>query len=287
MSSVTREALLSSFNEEMFNILQDCMNTTSGIINFGTFFVTCGLLVIPVRVFVVCITIQRLLQGSSVAVSHSEHFAFHMSVCELLCLAGLTLSVSGAVANCPQIGIAGLYLLFSLTCVQILFDTVTCVERYLAVCHPITFRNLKNAKGAQIRNVTVGLAWSWSLLLAVLLSTVDTDVLNSVYLTLAALSLVIVLLCSLSVLFALIRPGPGEARPVRLQLDQSKLRAFVIILVILALLFIRIGGSGILSAFSNELGNEAQCHLMLYTQWLRLPHGLLVLGLLLSQKTQK
>lgn len=287
MSSTNRESLVPSSHEESLNILQNCLNTTTGIINLSTILISSGLVVIPVRSFVICVTIQRLLQGSGAAVSHSEHFAFHMSICELLSLAGFTLAVSGAMANLPRTGIAGLYFLFALFCVHIQLDTLTCVERYLAVCHPIVFRNLKNAKGARIRNVAIGYTWSWFLLVVVLMSTTDANAMDYFFITFTVLSMLIVLFCSLSVLFALSRPGPGKASPFRLQVDQSKLRAFYIILLILALLLTRIGGSAILSAFSNGLNNEIQCHIMLSSQLLKLPHTLLILLLLLSQKTPK
>lgn len=287
MSSANSESPSPDFHGELFTDLQNCMNTTIGIINLSAFFVTNGLFVIPVRAFVIFCTLQRLLHGSSMAMSHSEHFAFHMSICELLSLTGLMLAVFGAEANFPYLATAGLYFLYSLTCVHIQFDTLTCIERYLAVCHPITFRNLKNVKGVQIRNATIGCAWLWSLLVIALMCTAKGNVLNNFYMTSTALLLIIVLFCSLSVLFVLIRPGPGKESRSRQQADQSKLRAFYIILVILALLFTRIGGSVFLSAFSNKLGSKAQCHLLLFPQWLKLPHSLLVLLLFLSRKKQK
>lgn len=277
MSAINGESSSSTSQEEMYNVFQVCLNTTVGIINLSTFLV----------IFVI---IQRLLQGSSMAVTHSEHFAFHMSICELLSLTGLILGSCGAMANFLYMGIVGLFILYSLTSVHILFDTVTCVDlpgRYLAVCHPITYRNLKNAKGVQIRNVTIGCTWLWSLLVICLISTVDGNVINNFYITFSALSLIIVLFCSLSVLFVLIRPGPGKECRFRKQVDQSKLRAFYIILIILALMLTRIGGSTVISAFSSERDSDAQCHLLLIAEWLKLPNSLRVLVLFLSQKTQK
>lgn len=287
MSAIDGVSSLSISHEESYNVFQDCLNTTVGIINLSTFFVTNCLIVIPLSAFAIFVIVQRFLQGTSMAVTHSEHFALHMSVCELLSLVGLIFGSCGAMADLPYMGTIGVLLLYSLSCVHILFDTVTCVERYLAVCHPITYQNLKNAKGVQIRNVTIGCTWLWSLLVIALMGTVNVMVIDNFYITFTAMSLVIVLFCSLSVLFVLIRPGPGKECGFRKQVDQSKLRAFYIILIILALLFTRIGGSGIISAFSSELDSEARCHLLLFSQWLKLPNSLWVLALLLSQKTQK
>lgn len=120
------------------------------------------------------------------------------------------------------------------------FDTLTCVERYLAVVHPITYRNLKNARGVCIRNAAIGCCWLLSFSVAALLFIADAYYMSSVFLFVTVSSLIVVSPCSLCVLCVLIRPGPGEVGEAKKQVDQSKLRAFYTILIILAVMLIRL-----------------------------------------------
>lgn len=271
----------------MYYALEKCLNTTAGIINLSTFLLTNCLIVIPVQAFVMVVILQRLLQSSGAALSHSDHFLFQMCICEVLGLAGFILASGGAMAGFHHVGFVGLFILSSVTCAHMLFDTLTSVERYLAVCHPITYRKLKNSKGVQVRNVAIGCTWLSCLPVTVLIATDDVSVVNTFFLTFAVLSLMMVFFCSLSVLFVLIRPGPGKECGFRPKVDKSKLRAFYIILIILAVMLTKMGGSGLVSAFSPNLDFSTKCHLVLSGQWLKLPNSLRIVVLFLFQRTQK
>lgn len=95
-------------------------------------------------------------------------------------------------------------------------------------------------------------------------------------------SLTIVFFCSLSVLCVLVHPGPGERRQ---QVDQSKLRAFYTILVILKVLLFRIGGCALISVFytSSKLKENTKHHLILFLFWTCLPTSVLPLVLFLQR----
>ena len=117
------------------------------------------------------------------------------------------------------------------------FHTLTCLERYLAVVHPIIYLSLKNERGIRIRNITNGCVWPLSIMEAYVFMLFNT------YLNLSVLIviLIIIVFFSLSVLCVLTRPGPGEQGGDGGRVDQSKQRAFYIIMVILVLLLVKIG----------------------------------------------
>lgn len=153
------------------------------------------------------------------------------------------------------------------------FNTLTCVERYVAVVHPITYWNLKNAQGVQIKNVVIGCTWLLSYALASFMN-VKSDILPVVIFSfITALCIIVVFFCSLSVLLVLIRPGPGRVGGSREQLDKSKLRAFHTIVIILAVLLIMFGTSALLSVLyaSGWQAEDTRCHLSLSMVWMTLP----------------
>lgn len=96
----------------------------------------------------------------------------------------------------------------------------------------------------------------------------------SVLISFTVLSLIAVSFCTLSVLYALIHPGPGERRK---HVDQSKLRAFYAILTILAVMMIRIGGNVFIIVFyaSSQIEEDEKCHLILFLLRTCLPTSLL------------
>lgn len=82
--------------------------------------------------------------------------------------------------------------------------------------------------------------------------------------------------CSLSVLYVLISPRPGEGSGGRQQLDQSKLRAFYTITAVLAVLLFRFVGISIGNSLYvlPQLGEIGRCGLWLSVIWMGLPSSL-------------
>lgn len=101
---------------------------------------------------------------------------------------------------------------------------------YVAVMHPIIYLNLKTERGVFARNAIIAFVWLVSLLT---FSYLYSDNLPSIpYFLLFAFGLTIISYCALSVLHALVRPGPGEVSGNKRKVDQMKKRAYVTIVAI-------------------------------------------------------
>lgn len=240
----------------MYTILEKCLKTTCGFLNLSAVIAANVCVVLPLCALIIYISVRRWLQSSSVALSHSDHFTYQTLISEFLSFTGMILSGFGGRAHHTPMTFVGLFFFSLTTLVQMFIDTLTCVERYLAVVHPITYRNLKNAQGACVRNVAIGCSWLLSFSVAGFLFINGEHTMTLVLLPVTLSSLTLVLFCSLCVLCVLIRPGPGEGGQVRQQVDQSKLRAFYIILLILAVMLIRLGAIVFITVLYTTLNAE-------------------------------
>ena len=88
-------------------------------------------------------------------------------------------------------------------------------------------------------------------------------------------SLIVMMLCSISVLCVLIRPGPGEQGGDRQQVDKSKQRAFYTILTILGVLLIRCTWN-LFWLILNLTRVRVNCVVMVCGAWVNLPCSLLL-----------
>lgn len=271
-----------SFSDNLYLIFLRCFNTREGIINLGAFIVINLLVVLPLCALILHFGVGRWLRGSGTAASHSDHLTFNLILTELLILMGFVLTWCGVFAALPLMGLAGTYI-FSLNLfAHVVLDILTCVERYLAVVHPITYRNLKNAKGIRIRTTSIACVWLLCVTEVGLLSLRSKISTAIVLISFTAVSLIAVCFCSLTVLYALVHPGPGDRRR---HVEQPKLRAFYTILAILAVMMIRLGASVITSVFyaSSAIEEEEKCHFTLFLLWTYVPTSLLPLILFLHR----
>jgi len=98
--------------------------------------------------------------------------------------------------------------------------------------------------------------------------------------------ILVVSFCSLSVLWVLIRPGPGEDGRDRQHADQSKRRAFHTITVIMGVLWLRFAGVLAAVLISNTKHIPSLCAVGSSVAWLTMP-GSLVLPLLFLHRAGK
>jgi len=169
---------------------------------------------------------------------------------------------------------------------QTLFHLLTCVERYLAVVHPVIYLRLRQGVGVRIRNISIGCVWCICFISAslqvIILGTVISDFVLLVF------SSIVVCFCSISVLLVLIRPGPGEGGGNRERVDQSKQRAFYTIMAIMAALLLRFLSNLVFTSLyiSSVLGDCGEKVLMWSLIWFAVPSSL-VLPLLFLQRAGK
>eukprot|EP00064_Thunnus_orientalis_P023959 superscaffoldBa00009649_g24223 len=184
----------------LYNILRKCINSTAGSLSITTFTITSILFLLPLCIFILYLGHQRWRQQrSGTTISHSDLFTYHMVISELMNILGFTLTCCAVFTDLPEMMMPGLYLSYINISAQMFFHILTCVERYLAVVHPVTYLGLRKARGIRIRNITIGCVW---------------------------------LLC-------FVTTGPGEGDRSRQQVHQSKLRAFYTIMAILGVLLLR------------------------------------------------
>lgn len=122
---------------------------------------------------------------------------------------------------------------------QTLFHLLTCVDRYLAVVHPVKYRVLRQVSGVRIRNISIGCVWFISFGSFCVLQISYLSSLIYSY-TMLGFSMFVVCFCSLSVLRVLNQPGPGCEAGNKEQAGLKKKRAFYIIMTIMGTLLLRL-----------------------------------------------
>ncbi|XP_061118040.1 proteinase-activated receptor 3-like [Conger conger] len=109
-----------------------------------------------------------------------------------------------------------------------LFLSCICLDRYMAVLHPITFTELKDRSH---RTVCVAVVWLVTLAYAAVKCMANTPNFEKVFIAMMLAAFAIMLFCNVAILHALQQSGPGrdEMHPV-------KKRAFKMVFIILALI---------------------------------------------------
>ncbi|TNN36269.1 hypothetical protein EYF80_053558 [Liparis tanakae] len=272
-----------------YKFLQKCSDTTAGTFSIITFTVTLLLLILPPCVFVIYLGFQRWRQQrSGTTMSHSDLFTLHNVAMELVNIGGSIINCCGVLTRLPVVMMLGVCLVSINLCGQLLFHTLTCVERYLAVVHPVTYLGLKKGKGIRLRNISIGCVWLLAFSNIGLRFVDESHFLNIFFLFILSSNFMVISLCSLSVLYVLIRPGPGAGGEGRPRVDQSKMRAFYTIMAILGALVLRVGGSAAHYTVygSPHVGGSEQCAVFLSISWLNVPSSL-VLPLLFIHRAGK
>ncbi|XP_058615054.1 C-C chemokine receptor type 8-like [Onychostoma macrolepis] len=195
-----------------------------------------------------CFVIWLIITGTGSGIS-SEFFILSLSVCDIgNCLNGMFFVVS---IYLPGITVLPLFLVGLVITGRPLLQCLICVERYLAVVHPVTFLKYKPLR---YRVICCTAAWSVTLgscFLCLYMSQIQTQFLSVQFL----LALSIQLFCLVNVLRALKQSGPGERGRKRGEENHMKRRAFLIILintVTTTIIYVPFAIAGLVTILTNQ-----------------------------------
>lgn len=234
------------------------------------------LLLVPFFVLVLHVALQRWRSATTTATGHMDVLTYHMVLLELLSLVGVIIyystSLTGKVHKWGTV-------LTAISCIGIgksLFHLLACLDRYLAVVHPIRYVWTRQSAGIRFRNVFIGCAW-----LLCLPSFAMNYVQRRTY---AVCLLVFALLFSsgtLCVLFVIHRAGPKRE-------SRDKRRALRTVAAITASLALRFLGNMIPAILlaTLQFSLSQQCFLITASLPLSLPSSL-VMPLLFLQRAGK
>ncbi|KAJ8017222.1 hypothetical protein DPEC_G00015560 [Dallia pectoralis] len=168
--------------------------------------------------------IYQILNGGMTAL---ELFAFNLAVSEnLFCLSSVLYAVSKFITTTPVVRAGKIALGFMFTG-RPLFQCCICVERYLAVVHPVIFLKYKPLR---YRLACCGAVWLLVLVVTLVCIFVTLSVYIYAVLVQNIILVCVMMFCCLSVLRALKRAGPGKGD--REGTNMTKMKAFKIILLI-------------------------------------------------------
>lgn len=220
-----------------------CYTSKDGVAKFTIFAATKCFLTFPPCVFILHMALQKWWWQQQ---QHCSSAAAVRSTADVLTyhIVAMTLfGIFGTLAICCGIHVINYSVITLGFCCwsfawygEISFHTLTCMDRYLAIVHPIKYLKLKRGGGVFIRNISIVCAWLFCTFKTVMNESLKTP------LALLAFDHTLVLLiasfCSFSVFCVLVRPTPGKQK--RDGNDRTKQRAFVIIMTSLWILILRI-----------------------------------------------
>ncbi|CAJ1048287.1 hypothetical protein D9C73_026916 [Xyrichtys novacula] len=248
------------------------------------FYISDIVLLLPLSALVLYLGCKRWRQqrfNPAETTSHSDIFTFHMMTMEMIIVLASFVFCVGLYADLVDMRKYS-YQIFSCTwCAKLTFHMLTCVERYVAVVHPVTYIRLKNEGGVRIRNVSIGCVWLLCLLWALVVAFTKAQINMILYFCFVAVSLAVVSFSSVSVLCALKRPGPGDGSGNKKKVDPMKRKASHTTTAITGALFLCFGGMLCCDALeaSQLLDRRVGCAVLTSALWFSLP-GSLVLPLL-------
>nr|XP_040053036.1 proteinase-activated receptor 3-like [Gasterosteus aculeatus aculeatus] len=202
---------------------QKCKDMTAAIIWYlGMQFVNM-FLGIPANIMVLWLI--RSKKGDS---STSDIFIFHLAILDMFFCLTPPLEVANIVFLTTSSTWYVLRFFYGIKDTSPLFLCCICLDRYMAVVHPITFTELK---GRRHRTVMAAVVWLIILAYAGAKSADDIPNFEAVFTATILAAFAFMVFCNISILLALRQSGPGrdEMHPV-------KKRAFKMVLIILAII---------------------------------------------------
>lgn len=283
---------LSSSNSSIYPLWSKCFTASWHVYIFSAFLII-NILLIPVLILVLYRGYQQWGQQRSVptaaTISHTDCLTYHSVVIQLNGCLGFAIFFCGSCFDNPEMTFVGLCAWSVTSLGQVLVHLLTCVVRYLAVVHPITFMSfMKKTSGVRTGNISIGCVWLLCFT-GLIISYESSSMFNIImHSCIVVFVLIVISFCCISVLCALKRPAPGEVVGDKERVDHSKQKAFNSIMIIMGVLWFRFWGNLICDIiFSTVLMSTSNnCVGFMTTIWFDLP-SCLVLPLLFLHRAGK
>ncbi|XP_047426316.1 proteinase-activated receptor 3 [Mugil cephalus] len=204
-------------------VYEQCINMPALLIWYLALQFTNMVLGIPANLIVLW-----LIHKNKVDSSTSDIFIFHLAILDVLfCLIPPMELVTVIFLNSSTIWYV-LRFFYGLKDSSPLFLSCICLDRYMAVVHPIAFTALKDSN---VRTVMVVVVWLVTLAYASAKCVGSIPNFNKVFTWMILAVFAFMVFCNITILWALRQSGPGrdEMHPV-------KKRAFKMVLIILAII---------------------------------------------------
>lgn len=262
-----------------------CMTTRHGSIVYTSFFIINSILLLPSCILILNQELQRWWRWSTTSSSpaaqkpmdvFNSYYAFielWTIVSQLTCCCGIY--TNGVVLR------VGYYFWSFFWFAEITFHALACLERYMAVAHPVLFLRLRRKKGIRIRNLILNCVW---LLCAGATAVIPReDVFPHFSLSFILLIFVILACFTANVLCTLIHPVPGQHGGGKWgKVDQSKQMAIYTMLAILGSELLKILGN-LLWAVLNSSTHPWRCLVIMSSLWLCIPSAQVIPFLILQK----
>lgn len=230
--------------------------------------------IFPLCTFILYLGHQRWRQRHSFnSVSHSDLFTFNLAAMEMFWVIGFLCYACGNYSQSLALITVGISSCTITYYGEMFFSMLTCIERYLAVVHPVTYLGLRNTRGIRIRNKATACVWLLSLAIMTVYSVLPYDYLVVAVVPLLIVCIAVISFCSVCVACILVRPGPGEGSGDRGQGSQSKQRALHTIVTISGVVWLWFVGSLVSIALNKLplLDESIVCLVTINVSWFNLP----------------
>ncbi len=232
----------------------------------GNILPTINLLLNTVHFLPVNVWILWLVKGTA-GVASSDFVILNQSVAEIINGVSLIILVFGALLNKKALILVSIFLCSTFLVGRPLFQTVFCVERYLAVVHPLVY--LKHTKTLKMKLPLVVLVWLIILVLGIYFvnSYPKMPVWFAMVMYLAML--VVCSSCSVMILWVLKSPKPGDGE--KDGAHQQKRKAFVVVTVILITLVFGYGTVSCVIILRDQMSYHTYCLVLGLSWWTLMP----------------
>lgn len=276
-ADMTAQVLLSyNGTPECFSILC-CYLSKDGTIVFTAFTLTFFLLSFPLCLCVLKLIFQRWWQqrssSTTAVMSSADVFTLHIAAVTQIGVFGCLVVSCGLHGSNYFVIMGGLWCWLFSWYGETLFHVLTCLERYLAVVHPIMYLKLRSERGIFIRNISIVCVW---LLCLVRTFMKTSERINAILEVIGhIISLTIAIYCTVNVFYILFRPTPGKQG--RAGIDWTKQRALIIVMAIEGTLFLRFTSMLVLfSRYFLYSTEKLNCISIFIAIWFNIPSSVIM-----------